>query len=145
LLVNIEVKADLRRRGPLIRALAALLAPRADERERLLLSSFHPQFVWSLARLLPEFGVAWLVHEGQPLLRRAPGFRALGAVGVNPQHTLLSSASVREARRTGALIATWTVNDPELARAYAKFGVDAIISDCPGAILEALARAPELP
>jgi glycerophosphoryl diester phosphodiesterase len=141
LVVNVEVKSDVKRKGELLRALIELLAARQRQSEQLLLSSFHPGFVLRLGRALPSFGVAWLVHEKQRLTRLLPAFRRLGAIGVNPQHTLLSSAMVRRYHEAGALISTWTVNDPLLAAAYAAFGVDAVISDCPGDVLAAFKPA----
>jgi glycerophosphoryl diester phosphodiesterase len=45
---------------------------------------------------------------------------------------------VRRLKAQNALVNTWTVNEPKLAAAYALFGVDSIISDCPGRILAAL-------
>ncbi|HET9953284.1 MAG TPA: glycerophosphodiester phosphodiesterase family protein [Polyangiaceae bacterium] len=138
LCVNVEVKADVRNRRRLLSAVVQCLAPRAAESERLLLSCFHPGIVWHLAKHLPDFGVNWLVHDRQPLLGRAPAFRRLGALGVNPQHTLLSVSSVERWKAAGALLCTWTVNSPELALAYDHFGVDVIISDEPGRVLSAL-------
>lgn len=138
LVVNVEVKADLLRKRELLGRLVTLLRGRPALSERILISSFHPGFVLHLARELPEFGLAWLVHEKQRGKRLLPAFRRVGAVGVNPEHTLLSASFVREYRAAGALISTWTVNDPILAAAYAVFGVDAIISDCPAKILASL-------
>lgn len=138
-LVNVEVKADTRHRLRLLEAVVRCLAPLRLHVDQFLLSSFHPGFVRVLAARLAPLPVCWLVHEKQRLLRFAPGFRLLGADGVNPEHTLLSAARVRRWKRAGALVNTWTVNDPVLAAAYAAFGVDAIISDCPGRILSALA------
>jgi glycerophosphoryl diester phosphodiesterase len=130
----------VREKRALLDALVALLAQESAARERLLLSSFHPLFVLSLARRLPDLPVNWLVHQKQVLLRFAPGYRALGASGVNPEHTLLSANKVERWHRSGALVGTWTVNDLELAVAYSKFGVDALISDTPGRVLGALAK-----
>jgi glycerophosphoryl diester phosphodiesterase len=138
LCLNIEIKADVRRRRALLHAVARTLRTVDGARERLLLSSFHPGFVVWLARALPDLGVCWLVHARQRLLRSAPAFERLGAIGVNPEHTLLSVESVRRWKRAGHLVCTWTVNDPKLAVAYATFGVDAIISDYPGRIRAAL-------
>ncbi len=142
LVVNVEVKADLLLKRELLSRLVTLLRGRRELAERVLISSFHPGFVLQLSRDLPDFGLAWLVHEKQRGKRLLPAFRRLGAVGVNPEHTLLSAAFVREYRTAGALISTWTVNEPILAAAYAVFGVHAIISDCPGKILGALSAAP---
>lgn len=138
LCVNVEVKTDVPDRQRLVRAVADLLGAHQGSEERILLSSFGPDVVLMLARRLPSFGVAWLIHDRQKLWRLASRFRWLGAVGVNPQHTLLSTARVQSLKQRGALVSTWTVNDPVLAKAYARFGVDAIISDCPGEILAGL-------
>lgn len=137
--VNVEVKADVRDRRRLLSAVIEQLRKIPDARERVLLSSFHPLFVRVLALALSEVAVCWLVHERQHLFRFAPGWRALGARGVNPEHTLLSAAAVRRFRQAGALVNTWTVNDVTLAAAYSSFGVDSIISDCPGKVLASLA------
>jgi len=136
--VNVEVKSDVREQWHLLRRVIAELRAEPDAGARIVLSSFHPFFVRVLSTALPEIPVCWLVHERQRVFRFAPGWRALGASGVNPEHTLLSGALVRRLRRAGALVNAWTVNEPALAVAYARFGVDSIISDCPGRILEAL-------
>jgi len=136
--VNVEVKSDVRARTKLVEGVVRALDAEPRASERILLSSFDPRIVHALARRLPRYGVCWLVHEKQRVLRHALGWRALGAVGVNPEHTLLSSYGVRRFKGVGALVNTWTVNEPTLARAYAAFGVDSIISDCPGKILAAL-------
>lgn len=139
LCLNIEVKSDVRQKRVLLDELSRLLeSASAAARERLLLSSFHPLFVLALSRKLPHLPVNWLVHQKQMLLRFAPGHRLLGASGVNPEHTLLSASNVKRWHESGALVGTWTVNDPELAVAYDRFGVDAIISDTPGKVRDAL-------
>lgn len=142
LCLNIELKYDVDEKRALVASLVRLLSREVASSERILLSSFHPGFVLALSRALPQFPVNWLVHEKQRVLRFAPGFRLLGAAGVNPEHTLLSAAKVKNWRVRGALVGTWTVNDPALALAYDKFGVDAIISDNPGKVLAVL-RAEE--
>jgi glycerophosphoryl diester phosphodiesterase len=138
LCLNIEVKSDLKGKRALLDALVRLLAAETSSAERLLLSSFHPRFVLGLALGLPRLPVNWLVHERQLVFRFAPGWRLLGAAGVNPEHTLLSAAKVEAWHAQNALVGTWTVNEPALALAYEQFGVDAIISDYPGRIREAL-------
>lgn len=138
LCVNIEVKSDVRRPRALLDGLVTLLLAERAAAELLLLSSFHPLFVLALARRLPHLPVNWLVYKKQVVFRHAPAWHCLGAAGVNPEHTLLSAARVEAWQSQQALVGTWTVNDPALAAAYEKFGVDAIISDCPGAIRAAL-------
>jgi glycerophosphoryl diester phosphodiesterase len=106
--------------------------------ELLVFSSFHPAFVSALAVLLPSYARAWLVHENQRWLGRAPAFRALAADGVHPQHTLVTESEVARWKARPALVNTWTVNAPEEARRVADAGVDAVISDDPGAVLRAI-------
>jgi len=136
--VNVEVKSDVRQKQRLLECVVRELSRGRHASARVVVSSFHPGFVRVLATRLPELPVCWLVHDRQIVLRSAPGWRWLGASGVHPQHTLLSSSKVQSLQRSGALVGTWTVNDPALALAYARFGVDLIISDVPGQILAAL-------
>jgi len=98
--------------------------------------------VWWLARHLPELPRAWLVHEKQHILKYAPGLRQLRANALHPQHSLATSARVTRLKRAHFLVNTWTVNEPSRAVELARSGVDAIISDVPGAILAALASDP---
>ena len=138
LCVNIEVKTDVPDKRRLVSAVADLLAAQQGTEERILLSSFGPDVVSMLGRRLPTFGVAWLIHDRQRLWHLASRYRWLSAIGINPQHTLLSAARVASLQRRGALVSTWTVNDPVLAHAYVRFGVDALITDSPGQIRSAI-------
>jgi len=137
--VNIELKADVRKRALLLREVQRVMTRQALP--QLIFSSFHPYFVWWLARRLPELPRAWLVHEKQHILKYAPGLRTLGANALHPEHVLASRARVARLKSAHFLVNTWTVNDPARARELARIGVDAIISDVPGKILAELASA----
>ncbi len=137
-LVNIELKHDVSRRDRLIAGVVEQVRAQKSPGEWLLLSSFHPEIVWKLARRLPEVRVAWLVHKDQRFARHAFGFRLLGAAAVNPEHVLVTRRRVARWHHGGARVNTWTVNDPDRARELAALGVDAIISDEPGKIREAI-------
>jgi glycerophosphoryl diester phosphodiesterase len=134
--LNIELKSDVRNRKLLLTQVARVVSSVALP--NLLFSSFHPHFVWWLARHLPELPRAWLVHDRQRVLKYAPGLRLLGANAINPQHTLLTARRAARAKRAALLVNVWTVNDPARARELAGLGVDAIISDVPGKILSGL-------
>jgi len=136
--VNIELKRDTRELGRLVSAVALLLRERGAAGERVLLSSFHPGVVALLARMLPNVPACWLVHARQRILKRAPGWRLLGAAGVHPEWRTATPERIQRWRRAGALIGVWTVNDAAIARRLGADGVDCIISDTPGAILGAL-------
>jgi glycerophosphoryl diester phosphodiesterase len=134
--VNVELKSDVRNRTLLLSQVAQVV--RSSPLPPLLFSSFHPYFVWWLARHLPDLPRAWLVHEKQQVFKYAPGFAALGANAVHPQHTLVTAQRVQRTHAEHALLNVWTVNDAARAQTLASFGVDAIITDEPGKILNAL-------
>lgn len=54
-------------------------------------------------------------------------------------HTLCSRAAVAAAHRLGVPVLAWTVNDPQGVRRLAALGVDAIVSDDPEMVRDALA------
>jgi glycerophosphoryl diester phosphodiesterase len=136
--VNVELKSDVRNHALLLSGVARVV--RSVPLPKLLFSSFHPHFVWWLARHLPELPRAWLVHDQQRILKYAPGLRWLGANALHPQHTLVTAERALRVKSAGLLLNVWTVNDPARARTLASLGVDAIISDAPGAILTELAK-----
>ncbi len=136
--LNVELKHDVRNRALLLREVLSVVS--GAPLPCLIFSSFHPYFVWWLARHLPLLPRAWLVHDKQYLLKYARGSRLIGANAIHPQHTLVTAARVARAKRTGAVCNVWTVNEPARARALAGLGVDAIISDVPGQIVSALAE-----
>jgi glycerophosphoryl diester phosphodiesterase len=136
--VNVELKQDVSRPWALLEGVARAVRDGGRAEELLVFSSFQPAFVGALAVRLSSYARAWLVHEKQRFLKRAPGFRALGADGVHPQHTLVTEASVARWKRTSALVNVWTVNAPADVRRVAALGVDAVISDDPGSALRAL-------
>ena len=134
--VNVELKSDVRNQLLLLRQVQRVMTRQALP--LVLFSSFHPYFVWWLARRLPELPRAWLVHAKQHVLKYAPGLQRLGANALNPEHVLANAARVNRLKRAHFLVNTWTVNEPARARELARIGVDAIISDVPGKILAAL-------
>jgi len=136
--VNIELKADVRNRLLLLRQVQHVVTRQALP--SVIFSSFHPYFVWWLARRLPELPRAWLVHKRQHILKYAPGLRSLGANALHPEHVLASRTRVARLKRAHFLVNTWTVNEPSRARELARVGVDAIISDVPGKILAELSN-----
>jgi glycerophosphoryl diester phosphodiesterase len=137
--VNVELKSDVRSGVLLLRQVERVITRQALP--SVIFSSFHPYFVWWLARRLPDLPRAWLVHKKQHILKYAPGLRRLGANALHPEHVLANSTRVARLKRAHFLVNTWTVNDPTRARELAHIGVDAIISDVPGQILSALSEA----
>jgi glycerophosphoryl diester phosphodiesterase len=136
--VNVELKGDAPDLRALAAAVAALDRDLRSPPERVWFSSFHPWLVRSMARKLPSHATCWLLHQGQRAFRDGQLFRVLGASGVHPERVLVTEERVATWRRRGALIHTWTVNEPDEAARLSRAGVDGIISDHPARILEAL-------
>jgi glycerophosphoryl diester phosphodiesterase len=69
---------------------------------------------------------------------------AVGAAVVAPHHEALSDELIREARRLGLRVHTWTVNDPAAMDALIGRGVDGLATDFPDRARDVLA-AREMP
>jgi len=137
-LTNVELKSDV----PSWPWLAHQVARRIRHfgTAGILISSFHPGIVLWMTKLLPEVPAALLLEAGR--LNEAEhaigGYRLLGAVGVHPERRLLTAPYFEPLSRRGALVNTWTVNDPAEAVRLARLGVDGIVTDRPLEILAAL-------
>lgn len=129
--------------------------------DRALLSTARPAVARRLARAAPRLARAigyprdryGLARLSWPDLLSRPGARTLRAampLRVAPllhrshahhialHHALCSRAAVAAAHRSGAAVLAWTVNEPGDALRLAELGVDAIVSDDPGSILQTL-------
>jgi glycerophosphoryl diester phosphodiesterase len=142
-LVNVEVKSDVRRRRDLVGGVIDLLSKHPYAPRGVVLSSFDPRFVWRLARALPVVPSAFLFHTKSPVARAAAlvgaaTFSRMGARAVHPEHVLVTEPRMHAWRSKHVLVGVWTVNDEARARTLAALGVDYIVSDSPGAILEAV-------
>lgn len=120
--------------GPVLRAVAAVApdVPRAIgyPHDRYQVSRFR----WPGAVTRPAAGAlrALMPLRIPPLLwRTRANVLAL-------HHTLCSRAAIEAAHRRGAPVLAWTANEPELIRALAARGVDAIVSDDPQTALATL-------
>ena len=58
----------------------------------------------------------------------------------HPWHEKIDEAYMRWARADGYFVNAWTVNDPDRAQELARLGVNAIITDAPDVIMNALAQ-----
>jgi glycerophosphoryl diester phosphodiesterase len=137
-LINVELKHDGGRTRELADGVAQLLGSDPRLSDQILLSCFHPGVVLRLSRLVPRVALGWLVHERSVLFTHTPAFRLLGAGGVHPHHGLVNAERVVRWRKLGAFVNVWTVNDATRASELARLGVDALISDAPARILNAI-------
>jgi glycerophosphoryl diester phosphodiesterase len=153
-LLNVEIKPDVPDAHALVTAVVACIAARpAEQRARVIVSSFSAPICQAVHDACPELAVAFLFERLDLLpdptmdARDAAGLPG-GASAAHPHHALLDAAGVAQLRarfRPPAgqaerlIVNTWTVNDPQRAVQLAAAGVDGIITDDVPAILAALA------
>ena len=136
--VNIELKMDGHRRGPLVHAVARMTRERALP-GNLLVSSFNPLAVLAHRALSPGVPTAWLVES--PLLSGLGPLTSTGSVAFHPKESLVTPSSISSWKRRGQRVHVWTVNDVARARELAALGVDCLITDNPGLLKSALGPA----
>ena len=143
-MLNVEMKGDVPDRRRLSRALARCLSRRSErDREGILVSSFRPEMLAAMRFAGARVPVAFLFDEEHTGAMRA---RMLARVfrpdGMHPKHTLARATDIARWHARGCFVAAWTVDDPARARALARDGIDALITNDPAGILASL-RGPE--
>jgi len=144
--VDVEVKNARREvgydpTGELVRRVAAVVATAAAQRP-LCTSSFDAATVRALARAAPPVPAGLLLR---PAIRASEGLRLASATGarlVCPHVATprLSRGYVDAAHTAGLAVLVWTVDRPSRARSLAAAGVDAICTNDPPGLVEALRR-----
>ena len=133
LLVNIELKAG--QTAALVAAVVELVR-RMEMADRVWFSSFKPYALYRARALAPEIPCGLLygpLNLGTLLLRPFTPHEAL-----HPYKDLLTERFVRRAHQRGLRVFTWTLDDPAVARKFASWDVDGIITNEPAEILAAL-------
>lgn len=107
-----------------------------------LMSSFHWPTMDAVRSARPDVATGLLLDRDlQPDVAIAHAAE-LGHVAVIPEWRILTGPDgadlVKSAHDAGIGVATWTVNDDEVARRLARFGVDAIITNDPRRIVDAI-------
>lgn len=139
--VNVELKRDLPSRAGAVVAAAQLLLAWHGEHE-VVVSSFDPWMLAGLRKLAPAVPCAQLVHRSRYVPVHVAVGRAVGASGVHLEHSLWTGSRVAALRRSASWLAAWTVVDVAEARRLASLGADAIITDMPGLVRQALESDP---
>jgi glycerophosphoryl diester phosphodiesterase len=96
--------------------------------------AFSADALMELRRLMPELSRTQnvgRVESWDAVLERA---RELGSIGVSLAHTQIDPDRVAAAKARGLTFYTWTANDPADWRRLIDAGVDAIVTDDPGAL-----------
>ena len=138
--VNIELKEDRWTDDGLAWKVARLVR-RLGAEDRVVISAFHPMELLRMRLDAPRLPLAYLVGSDQkPALRAGLPGALVGAQAIHPEHWLCTPASVAAWHAAGLAVAAWTVDDPVRAVQLADLGVDAVITNFPSRLKEALSR-----
>lgn len=142
--VNVEVKnfpgePDYDPEDAIVPIVCEVVADHVGTRP-LLLSSFNPLTVAGLARGLPDVPAGLIHYSTVAVSMAVPMAVEQGAVAVcsRVEAKGLDPEGVAVAHRAGLEVMVWTVNDPEVARRLAAAGVQALCTDDPATIRDAL-------
>lgn len=136
LLINVELKSETLGTDGL-EALVVEKIRRHNLARRVIVSSFSPFALRRFRRLMPEVPIGFLYAEDVPRYLRL-FMIGLAHEARHPHHTMIDTTYMAWARRQQYRVNTWTVNDPRRAVELRDLGVNAIITDSPGEIREAL-------
>jgi glycerophosphoryl diester phosphodiesterase len=136
---NVELKCDCAcDRGLCWRAAREIR--RAEAKQDLVLSSFHPLCVARARLFAPRIPAAMLVEASQNLPLREVAAVALRASAIHAEHRLCTRANVARWHRRGLKVAAWTVDDPADVERCCAAGVDVLITNRPRATIALMDR-----
>lgn len=104
---------------------------------RVIVQSFDFRTLRAIRELAPEIRLSAL-YAGAPKDLAEIAGEAGGAPIVSPHYLLTSRESVRRAHQRGIAVVPWTANTPAQWESLVDQGVDAIITDDPGGLIEFL-------
>jgi glycerophosphoryl diester phosphodiesterase len=146
--VAIETKHPTRYAGAVERQLALLLAefgldrPWEPGRHWVHVMSFSQLAVQRMRQLCPDVPAVFLIEESVPLRFRDGTLpRGVHIAGLDIAIVRRWPETVERQRRRGHRVYAWTVDEPADVSLCIDLGVDAIITNQPGAVLDAIAAS----
>lgn len=118
-------------------AVAGLIAA-FDAHRRVLVSSFDLDAVLRIRATDPEVPLGWLVWGQADPAQLIARVEAHALQAIHPHDLLVDAAFVRRAHDAGVKVNVWTVDDVDRGRALVDMGVDAIITNTPRLMRQAL-------
>jgi len=137
-LVNIELKSELMKTDGLE---VAVLGVIEDTRttDHVIISSFNPLALMRMYDLNPRLPRGLLYAPQLPIYLRRAWLRPLARpTAMHPHWSQVTPAMALWAQSKNLQVNTWTVDEPDEARRLASLGVNAIITNKPDVILQAL-------
>lgn len=121
---------ELKVRG--VEAQVAALVRRYPPARGFVISSFRRRVLLELHRIDPSLPLGFIFDR----MPRARVWRALPVEYMKPKARLVTEARVRQFHAEGKKVLTWTVNQASAMRRLAEAGVDGMIGDEPGMLVE---------
>ncbi|MEJ5364271.1 MAG: glycerophosphodiester phosphodiesterase [Desulfosoma sp.] len=130
--VNVEIKGHPDHHDRLVRETARLISD-LEMHAWVLVSSFHHDVLRRLKSLDPRILTGVLTQE--TIDDPEALIRAVNADTLHPADGKISEALVRRCQAAGIPLIAWTVNDPERLKQLKAWGVSAVITDRPQALM----------
>ena len=135
-LFNVEIKSGSEGSGKVEEGVAACVR-RFSMQNRVIISSFDPHVLLNFRLLMPRVMIGFLYDSALPPAYLIP-LRKLSHEARHPRHDMVDEAYMRWARENDYYVNTWTVNERGRAVELRRLGVNAIISDDPKMLVDAL-------
>jgi glycerophosphoryl diester phosphodiesterase len=132
--INVEIKSESQETDGVERAVAVCIA-RHNLMSSVIISSFNPLALRRFRAMQPEVPIGYLYSPDYNFSEAMEGFPHEAR---HPQDQMIDAAYMNWAKSHNYRVNTWTVNDPIRAVTLRDLGVDAIITDKPDVIIEAV-------
>ena len=134
LFINVEIKSETQETDGVEQAVADCIA-RHGLMSSVIVSSFNPLALKRFRAIQPEVPIGYLYSPDYDFSKQMEGFPHEAR---HPQDQMIDAAYMDWAKKHNYRVNTWTVNDPARAVTLRNLGVDAIITDKPDVIIEAV-------
>jgi glycerophosphoryl diester phosphodiesterase len=134
LFINVEIKSETQETDGVEQAVADCIT-KYGLANSVIVSSFNPLALKRFRAILPAVPIGYLYAPDYDYSTAMEGFSHEAR---HPLFTMIDAAYMDWAKKNNFRVNTWTVNEPEQAKLLAQLGVDAIITDKPDVIIEAV-------
>jgi glycerophosphoryl diester phosphodiesterase len=134
LFINVEIKSETQDTDGVEQAVADCIT-RHNLTQSVIISSFNPLALKRYRAIQPEVPIGYLYSPDYNFSSQMEGFPHEAR---HPQDQMIDATYMEWAKKHNYRVNTWTVNDPARATTLYKLGVDAIITDKPDVIIEAV-------
>lgn len=134
--INVEIKSETQDTDGVEQAVADCIRQHGLEAS-IIVSSFNPLALKRFRDILPSAAIGYLYAPDYDFSAAMEG---LPHEARHPQDMMVDATYMTWARQHNYRVNTWTVNDPQRAAELYKLGVDAIITDKPDVIIEAISE-----